>query len=89
VPTIAESGVPGYDASQWYGILAPAGTPEAVVARLNAECLRIVRGPDLNARLAKDASVPLGSTPAEFGVFLKSEIDKWTRVIKASGARID
>ena len=89
VPTIAESGVPGYDASQWYGILAPAGTPEAVIARLNAECLKLVRGPEFTARLVKDASVPLGSTPAEFGAFLKSEIDKWARVIKTSGARIE
>jgi tripartite-type tricarboxylate transporter receptor subunit TctC len=89
VPTVAESGVPGYDAAQWYGMLAPAGTPEAVVARLNAECLKIVRGPEFTARLVKDASIPLGSTPQEFGVFLKSEVEKWARVIKSSGARID
>ena len=89
VPTVAESGVPGYDAAQWYGILAPAGTPEAIISRLNAECLKIVRGPDFTARLVKDASVPLGSSPQEFGVFLKSEVEKWARVIKSSGARIE
>jgi len=89
VPTVAESGVPGYDAAQWYGILAPAGTADAVVARLNAECLKIVRGPDFTARLVRDASIPLGSTPQEFGAFLKSEVEKWARVIKSSGARIE
>jgi tripartite-type tricarboxylate transporter receptor subunit TctC len=89
LPTVAESGVPGYDAAQWYGILAPAGTPEAIVTRLNSECLKIVRGPEFTARLVRDASIPLGSTPPEFGVYLKSEIEKWAKIIKHSGARIE
>jgi tripartite-type tricarboxylate transporter receptor subunit TctC len=89
LPTVAESGVPGFDTAQWYGILAPAGTPDAIVTRLNSECLKIVRGPEFTARLVKDASIPLGSTPQEFGAYLKSEIEKWARVIKSSGARIE
>jgi tripartite-type tricarboxylate transporter receptor subunit TctC len=89
LPTVAESGVPGFDSSQWYGIQVPAGTPKAIVTRLNSECLKIVRGQEFIARLVKDASIPMGTTPQEFGSFLKSEIEKWVKVLKISGAKVE
>ena len=89
LPTVAESGVPGFDSSQWYGIQVPAGTPKAIVTRLNSECLKIVRGQEFIARLVKDASIPMGTTPQEFGSFLKSEIEKWVKILKISGAKVE
>jgi tripartite-type tricarboxylate transporter receptor subunit TctC len=89
LPTVAESGVPGFDSTQWYGILVPAATPKAIITRLNTECLKIVRGQDFIARLVKDASIPMGTTPQEFGSFLKSEIEKWVKVLKISGAKVE
>jgi len=89
LPTVAESGVPGFDSSQWYGIQVPAGTPKAIVTRLNSECLKIVRGQEFIARLVKDASIPMGTTPQEFGSFLNSEIEKWVKVLKISGAKVE
>jgi tripartite-type tricarboxylate transporter receptor subunit TctC len=86
LPTVAESGVPGFEANQWYGVLVPAGTPAAVVSELNAQCVKIMRMADIKERLARDASIPLGSAPAEFGKFLKEDIDKWTTAAKFSGA---
>ena len=87
VPTIAESGFPGFDLSSWFGILAPAGTPAAVIARLNAEILKALKDPGLRERL-QDFEI-FGSSPAEFGSFIDAEIDKLAKVIEASGAKID
>ena len=87
VPTISESGVPGYEATQWYGILAPAGTPRDIVMKLNAEMVRALRLPDVRERLAGDGVVPVGNTPEEFGAHIKSEIARWAPVVKASGAK--
>ena len=89
LPTVAESGVRGYEASQWYGIMAPAATPDAIVARLHAELVKIVQSPDMTARMAAEASIPVGSTPQQFSAYLQEEIVKWARVIKASGAKLD
>ena len=85
VPPVAEAGVPGYSAMQWYGLLAPAGTPPAIVARLNAEALRSLRTGEMKERLAADGAEPQGSTPEEFGALIRSELDKWTRVARAAG----
>ena len=85
VPPVAEAGVPGYSAMQWYGLLAPAGTPPAIVARLNAEALRSLRSDEMKERLAADGAEPQGSTPEEFGALIRSELDKWTRVARAAG----
>jgi len=85
VPPVAEAGVPGYSAMQWYGLLAPAGTPPAIVARLNAEALRSLRTDEMKERLAADGAEPQGSTPEEFGALIRSELDKWTRVARAAG----
>lgn len=89
LPTVAESGVPGYEVSAWFGIFAPAGVPQPVVERLNAEFVRALQQPDLRQRLASQGAEPLTSTPAEFSAYLRSEIDKWAKVVKASGMKVD
>jgi len=85
VPPVAEAGVPGYEAMQWYGLLAPAGTPAAVVARLNGEALKALRSAEMKERLAADGAEPLGGSPAEFAALIRRELDKWTRVARAAG----
>jgi tripartite-type tricarboxylate transporter receptor subunit TctC len=87
VPTVAESGLPGYDSTQWYGVLAPAGTSRAIVARLHDEIVRALREPEVRQRLAADGAEPVGSSPEEFAAFIKSEIDKWAKVASAAGIR--
>jgi tripartite-type tricarboxylate transporter receptor subunit TctC len=89
LPTIAEAGVPGYEATQWYGVLVPAGTPRAIVMKLNAEIVAAIRGKDVRDRLATEAAEPVGNSPEEFHAFIKKEIARWAPVIKASGARPD
>ena len=87
VPTIAESGYPGYDFSSWFGILAPASTPKPVIDRLNAEIVKALKDPNVQARLT-DYEI-YGSTPEEFGAFIKKEIEKTSKIIEASGAKVD
>lgn len=89
VPTIAESGVAGFDASSWGGILAPAATPKEIVAKLHAEIVKIMKLPDVNERLSGLGAEIVGNTPEEFGAFIKSETAKWGKVVKASGATLD
>jgi tripartite-type tricarboxylate transporter receptor subunit TctC len=89
VPTFAESGFAGFSASGWWGLLAPRGTPAYVVMRLNREVVKVLKLPDVRERLAADGSEVLTSTPAEFAAFLKSENEKWARVVRDSGARPD
>lgn len=89
MPTIAEAGVPGYDANAWFGIFAPAGTPQAVVNRLNAEIVKIVKLPETRDRFLALGAEPVGSTAAEFGTFFKNEVAKWAKVVKDSGARVE
>ncbi len=88
-PTIAESGYKGFEASTWYGLLAPAGTPAAVVARLNAEVNRALATPEVRQRLAAEGGEPLGGPPEQFASFLKAEHAKWSRVVKESGAKAE
>jgi len=80
VPPVAEAGVPGYEAMQWYGLLAPAGTPAPVIERVHGEAMVALRSPEMKARLAADGAEPLGTTPAQFGAYIKRELDKWSRV---------
>jgi tripartite-type tricarboxylate transporter receptor subunit TctC len=87
VPTIAESGLPGFDVEPWFGIVAPAGTPGAVVNRLNTEVAKVMREPDVTQKLASLAAVPSTSTPQEFEHFIDTEIVRWAEVVKASGAK--
>ena len=89
VPTIAESGLPGYDSTQWYGVLAPAGTLRGIVARLHDEIVRALRAPEVMQRLAADGAEPVGSSPEEFAAFIRSEIDKWAKVARAAGIRAE
>jgi tripartite-type tricarboxylate transporter receptor subunit TctC len=89
LPTVAESGIPGYEVSAWFGIFAPAGVPQPVVQRLNAEFVKALQQPDLRQRLASQGAEPLTSTPAEFSAYLASEIDKWAKVVKAAGMKAD
>ena len=89
LPTIAESGLRGYESSQWYGALAPAGTPAEIVNLLNAHIVKIMRGPDMQKRLIDEGTLPVGSTREQFAAHIKAETAKWARVIKASGATVD
>jgi tripartite-type tricarboxylate transporter receptor subunit TctC len=89
LPTISESGLKGFDISTWFGIFAPAGTPPDVVAKLNAEVVRILYTPEMKERLALLGAEPAGNRPEEFAAFIKTEIPKYAKVIKASGARAD
>lgn len=89
LPTIAEAGLPGYEATAWYGVLAPAGTPAAIITRLNSEILKGLRSDDLIKRIAAEGGDIIGSTPAEFSAVIKRDIEKWTQVVKVSGARVD
>ena len=89
VPTVAESGLPGFDISTWYGIWAPAGTPRDIVGRLAAEVAQAVRSPDVRAKLLAMGAEPVGSSPDEFSAYNRSELDKWARIVKDSGAQVD
>lgn len=89
VPTIAESGVPGYDHGPWNGMLAPAKTPKAIIARLNAEVARIVHMPEAAAVLVHEGAEPVGNTPEEFAAIIKTETVKWAKVIRAAGIKAD
>jgi len=86
VPTIAESGVPGYEINNWYGIFVPANTPPAIIQRLNAETIKIVQKPDVRAKLIAAGLEPMWSTPAEFADYVRAETDKWRKIVVDSGA---
>ncbi|HKU96421.1 MAG TPA: tripartite tricarboxylate transporter substrate binding protein [Vineibacter sp.] len=89
VPTIAESGVPGYDMYEWNALLAPAGTPAAVIARLQQEAAKALRLPDVVARLATLGAEPVGSTPEAFAAFLRTELAKWADIVKTAGIKVE
>jgi tripartite-type tricarboxylate transporter receptor subunit TctC len=89
LPTVAESGLKGYESSQWYGVLAPAGTPEDILSLLNGHIVKIMHGADMKQRLNEEGVLAVGSTRAEFAAHIKAETAKWAKVIKQSGARID
>lgn len=88
VPTVSEAGVPGYEATIWLGVMAPAGTPPEIVERLNAEIGRIIARPAIREAWAKQGAVPMTMTPAAFGTFLQHDIDKWAKVVEQSGAKV-
>ena len=89
LPTVAESGLPGYEAIAWNGLLAPAGTPKEVVARLNAELKKVLENPDVRQRFEAQGFAASWNSPATFGSFLQAEVDKWAKVVQVSGAKID
>jgi tripartite-type tricarboxylate transporter receptor subunit TctC len=87
IPTVAEGGVENYEALQWYGLLAPAGAPQTIVARLQAEVSRALQMPEVQERLAADGAEPVGSTAAQFAALIKTELEKWARVARAANIR--
>jgi tripartite-type tricarboxylate transporter receptor subunit TctC len=87
--TISEAGVSGYEAVTWYGLLVPAGTPKEVITRLHAEAVKTLGLPDIRKRLDASGFEAIGNTPEEYAAYTRNEIDKWAKVIKASGARAD
>jgi tripartite-type tricarboxylate transporter receptor subunit TctC len=90
LPTVAEAGVPGYDFISWFGLLAPAGTPQPVVQRLNSEIVRILKDPDMRARLIEQGGLePVGSSPQEFASLIASEMTHWAEIVRNTGARVD
>jgi tripartite-type tricarboxylate transporter receptor subunit TctC len=89
IPTIAESGVPGYDHTPWNGFLAPAKTPRAVIGRLNAEVVRILHAPETRSVFTNEGAEPVGNKPEEFAGIIRSEMAKWTKVVKAAGIKAD
>ena len=89
VPTVDESGVPGYEVNVWFGILAPAGTPREIIARLNTEMVRIMRTPEIADRFAKAGVDVVASSPEYFGDFLKSEVARWAKVVQDANIKAD
>ena len=89
IPTLSQAGVPGYDANAWFGVFAPTGTPDAVIARLQSEISRIVKVPEVHDRFLALGAEPVGSTPEQFAAFYRNEVLKWAKVVKESGAQID
>ncbi|MFM9887870.1 MAG: Bug family tripartite tricarboxylate transporter substrate binding protein [Burkholderiales bacterium] len=89
IPTVSEAGLPGFEVTSWYGILAPAGTPKPITERLAAEMTKAIATPDLSERLSSLGATPVGNTPDEFGAHLRRESEKWAKAVKASGARVD
>ena len=89
VPTIAESGVPGFEATQWYGVLGPSGMTRTVLTRLNQDIVKVLQTREMQDRLAADGAEPFASTPDEFHAFIKAEIARWAPVIKAAQIRAD
>ena len=89
VPTVSEAGVPGYESVIWLGLMAPAATPKPIIERLNSEIQKIASLPDVKEAWAKQGAVPMHMTPAEFGKFIEQDIQKWAKVVKISGAKVD
>jgi len=89
IPTIAEAGVPGYEATIWIGIMAPAGTPKDIVEKLNTEINKVIARPDVKEAWAKQGAVPMPMTAAEFDKYLRADIEKWAKVVKVSGIKVN
>jgi tripartite-type tricarboxylate transporter receptor subunit TctC len=89
MPTMAEAGVPGFQASTWNGLIVPAATPKDIVAKLNADTVRVLRAPDMRERLAANALEAIADSPAEFNAFIAEEIARWAKVVKASGLKAE
>ena len=89
MPTVAQAGLPGFEATLWYGVLAPAGTPMPIINRLHATLIRAMQSPDMKERFVAEGAEQVGSTPQEFQAFIKSEIERWAVVVRASGMRAE
>lgn len=89
LPTVAEAGIPGYAAETWYGMLVPAGTPKQIIGRLHADSVKSLQFADVKSRLDATGLVPVGNSPEEFGPYIRSEIEKWGKVVRALNLRVD
>jgi tripartite-type tricarboxylate transporter receptor subunit TctC len=89
VPTVAESGLPGYEFEIWFGLFAPSGTPKAIITRLNQEIVKALAMPDMREKLAQTGVDAESSTPAQLGQLLRSDVAKWAKIIKAAGIPIN
>ena len=89
VPTVAEAGVPGYSALQWYGLLAPAGTPKDIIDRLQAAVAEALRLPEVRERLAQDGAEPMGGTSAEFAALIQADLEKWSNIARAANIQAE
>jgi tripartite-type tricarboxylate transporter receptor subunit TctC len=89
LPTMAEAGLKDFDIATWFGLLAPAGTPQPVIAKWNAEVSRILAAPDMRERLALQGAEAAPTTPEQFARFIAAEVPKYARIVKASGAKVD
>jgi tripartite-type tricarboxylate transporter receptor subunit TctC len=89
VPTVSEAGVPGYEATIWLGLMAPAGTPRPVLEKLNAEVNKVLNSADVKENWAKQGAVPMGMTIEQFDKFMREDIAKWAKIVKLSGAKVD
>jgi tripartite-type tricarboxylate transporter receptor subunit TctC len=89
VPTLAESGMPGFDVGAWQGVMVPTGTPRPIIDRLNTELRKALTNPEVRAKLAVQGAEPLGSTPEEYGAYIKKEIDRWGKVVQQSGVKAE
>jgi tripartite-type tricarboxylate transporter receptor subunit TctC len=89
IPTIAESGYPGFETAAWYGVLVPIGTPRDIVMRLNRATIAALGAAEVKERLVQEGSEPMGSSPAQFGAYIKSEIEKWSKVVREANIKGD
>ncbi len=89
IPTIAEAGLPGYEQSAWHGLLVPTGTPDTVIAKLNAEVNRLVRSPDAVARFKVQGFDVIGGSPADLAAFIRQDVAKYAKLVKTAGIKID
>jgi tripartite-type tricarboxylate transporter receptor subunit TctC len=89
LPTVSEAGVPGYEADLWLGLVAPAGTPAAIIGKLHEETVKILQRPEVRANFIQQGTAPIGSTPAQFGTFLRADVEKWGKVVRFSGAKVE
>ena len=90
VPTMEEAaGLKGFDATAWFGLLAPAGTPPEIVNKVQQDVAKVLASPEMREKFATQGALPVGNTPEQFAAYIRSEIEKWTRVVKFSGAKVD
>jgi tripartite-type tricarboxylate transporter receptor subunit TctC len=87
IPTVAETGLPGYEAVQWYGVLVPAQTPREIIARLHSELVAVLQSPDVKQKFLNDGADPIGNSPDEFGGFIRAETEKWAKVVRVAGIK--
>jgi tripartite-type tricarboxylate transporter receptor subunit TctC len=89
VPTVAESGLPGFDVTVWFAVLAPAATPRDIVTRLNRVLVKALQGADVREKLASQGAEPIGNTPEQFTAQMKADLAKWAKVVKAANIKLD